>query len=123
MVAKTAKKVSCTSCRVLFPMTRNPAGRADQSRILVRCPDCRKRARNYVKELGERRRRLVESPEAVTNNVYFWAIENPKTGELVAHDRGLFRGTPELYEESKSAKEVCGKQGRVVRLLMLRSPK
>lgn len=117
-----AQKVSCTSCRALFPRTRNPAGRRDQSRILVRCPDCRERIRNYVQELGERRRRAVESHEARTKNVYFWAIQNQKTGELVAHRRGFYRGTPELYEDKKSAKEACGKRGRVVRLLILRSP-
>jgi len=116
------KTVSCTSCRALFPRTRNPAGRPDQSRILVRCPDCRERARRYVQELGERWRRAVELREATTHNVYFWAIADRKTGSLAAHDRGLYRGTPELYEDKKSAKEICGKRGRVVRLLMLRSP-
>lgn len=59
---------------------------------------------------------MTEKGEATTKSVHFWAIADRKTGALAAHAQGLYQGTPELYENRKSAQEVCGSQGRVVRL-------
>lgn len=49
---KTRKRmVLCWSCRKPFPRTRNPAGRKEQSRILVNCPECRRHRQNYIEQL------------------------------------------------------------------------
>lgn len=49
--------------------------------------------------------------------VYQWAIVDKKTGEFLLEEYGIWsRGAVKLFAAEDTAKSICGKRGKVVKV-------